>query len=389
MTDTVEQVASLKSPLDQTHQRLSADMVIRDDWSVPANYGDTLFEYAVVRESGAGLIDHSARGRILVRGSEAVQFLNGLITNDMKTLAEHSWMSAAFPNVQGRLIASIRVVRLADEAVDQTAPSAGRRHAPAGISKFLIETEPATHQRVLKTIERFTLAGDFQVLDVTAQTALLTVQGKESGEIVRSVLGETAAGLVAKGALQTVWQESDLMLIRGTHTGEDGFDLIVNSEPATRLWNSLQAAGARPVGYDALEMLRIEAGSPRYGIDMDESNVVTEALDDAVSYTKGCYVGQEIIARIKYRGHVAKKLSGLRFDRAVKVAAGAAIKSVDNKEIGRLTSSTYSPHLGRTIALGYLKYDYLAPETQVKIVSEQGDIEAQVAALPFVSRATT
>jgi folate-binding protein YgfZ len=285
-------------------------------------------------------------------------------------------MPAAFPSVQGRLIASVRVIRLTDEQTDKNV-----------CTSFLIDTEPATSERVLKAIERFTLAGDFRVRDVTAQTALLTVQGEKSAGIVRLVLGEAAAGLAGKGALKIAWQESEVTILRATHTGEDGFDLIVNAGAASTLWDALHAAGARPVGYDALEILRIESGLPRYGIDMDETNVVTEAaLDDAVSYTKGCYVGQEIIARIKYRGHVAKKLSGIRFTEAVKVEAGAAIKSIENKEIGRVTSTTYSPHLGRTVALGYVKYDYLATETQIKVTSELGDMEARIAELPFVSR---
>src|SRR6185295_14745556 len=123
-------------------------------------------------------------------------------------------------------------------------------------------------------------------------------------------------------------------ILRATPTVEEGFELIVSENEATDLWNDLLATGARPVGYDALEMLRIEDGVPRFGIDMDETNVVTETgLDDAVSYTKGCYVGQEIIARIKYRGHVAKRLSGLTFAQAIKVEAGAAINSTDDKEI--------------------------------------------------------
>lgn len=144
-------------------------------------------------------------------------------------------------------------------------------------------------------------------------------------------------------------------------------------------------AGARPVGYDALEILRIEAGRPRYGVDMDETKVVTEAaLDDAVSFTKGCYVGQEIIARIKYRGHVAKKLSGVMFEQAVRIESGVAIKATDDKDIGRLTSVTYSPHLGCTIALGYLKYDYLAPGTDVKITTGEEELPARVTELPFV-----
>jgi folate-binding protein YgfZ len=146
----------------------------------------------------------------------------------------------------------------------------------------------------------------------------------------------------------------------------------------------LLGAGARAVGHEALRTLRIEAGSPQFGVDMDDTNVVTEALEDVVSYTKGCYVGQEIIARIKYRGHVAKKLSGVAFAPAAKISAGAAIKSADDKEVGRITSVTDSPRLGCTIALAFLKFDYLAAGTNVRIIAGDEELPAQVTELPFV-----
>lgn len=370
MVWAVEQMEVPALPLRDIHSRLGATMIERDGCLVPTSYGDVLFEYAALREAGAGIIDLSDRGRIQVSGTEAVQFLNGLITNDMKTLAENTWMPAAFPTVQGRLIASARVVRLKDDGTDQ-------KVCPT----FLIDTEAATHERVRKTIERFTLAGDFHVKDLTSETVMLSVQGREAIEVVRAVLGEVAAGLAPNQATPI----EQVTVMRASHTTADGFDLMVNAAQAASLWEALQGAGARPVGYEALEILRIEAGIPRYGIDMDETNVVTEAaLDDAVSYTKGCYVGQEIIARIKYRGHVAKKLSGLMFEQAVRVAVGAAITSVDGKEAGKITSYTYSPHLGRTIALAYLKYDYLAPGTSMKVMSVDGETSAQVTELPFV-----
>ncbi len=346
-------------------------MIERDGCSVPDAYGDVLLEYAAVREAGAGVIDLSDRGRIRVSGTEAVQFLNGLITNDMKTLAVDTWMPAAFPNVQGRLIASVRVVRLMDEG-----EGTDKKFCPT----FLIDTEAATHARVLKTIERFTLAGDFRVTDVTNATALLSVQGKQAVEIIRKALGDAAATL----APNQVAQFAEVAVLRASHTKEACFDLVVDAVDAASLWETLQSAGARPFGHAALEILRIEAGVPRYGVDMDETNVVTEAaLDDAVSYTKGCYVGQEIIARIKYRGHVAKKLSGLLFERGVGVESGATI-SVAGKEVGKVTSVTYSPHLGRTIALAYLKYDYVAPGTAVTVMIGDEEIAAQVTELPFV-----
>src|SRR5207253_8255959 len=112
MVEAIQQPAVRQSALAQPHQDLGAAMIERDGWSVPASYGDELFEYAAVREGGAGVIDLSPRGRILVSGAEAVQFLNGLITNDMKTLAVNRCMPAVFPNLQGRLIASVRVMHL-------------------------------------------------------------------------------------------------------------------------------------------------------------------------------------------------------------------------------------------------------------------------------------
>jgi folate-binding protein YgfZ len=386
MIQAGKQMEILESPLRDNHQRLGATMGEQNGWSVPESYGVVLLEYADVREGGCGLIDLSSRGRILVSGTEAVQFLNGLITNDMKTLAVNSWMPAAFPNVQGRLIASVRVVRLKDEGTDKNV-------APA----FLIDTEAATHDRVLKTIERFTLAGDFRVTDVTYQTAALSVMGSRAAAVMRTTLGDNAADLLPNQSIQISWPQSDqtgsdpddvrsgLTVMRESHASEDWFDLVVNADQAGSLWDALQDAGAKPVGYAALEILRIEAGVPRYGVDMDETNVVTEtALDDAVSYTKGCYVGQEIIARIKYRGHVAKKLTGVMFEQPVNVAAGATIHSADGKEVGRVTSVANSPRLGRTIALAYLKYDYLAPGTSVKVISGKEVFEARVTELPFV-----
>lgn len=344
-------------------------MTERDGWSVPSSYGDPLLEYAVVRERGVGLLDLSARGRLLVSGAEAVQFLNGLITNDLKTLAENQWMPAIFPTVQGRLIASVRVIRQSDG--------------------YLIDTEPATHERVLQTVSRFTLAGDFRVADLTSEVAQLSLQGTRAAEIVLAVSGDVAANLDRFGAATIPWADGTVTVIRATLVG-DGFELFVEARAAAALWAALTEAGAHPVGFAAYEMLRVEAGQPRIGIDMDETNVVTETnLDEAISYTKGCYIGQEIVARIKYRGHVAKKLTGLLFERVVKIDSGAAIRSLDDKEIGRITSATLSPHLGCTVALGYVKYDYLAAGTRVKVSCGDGELAAEVTELPFVRYANS
>jgi folate-binding protein YgfZ len=365
---TEAKVAARQLPLDQLHRNSGATMFDIDGWSVPVSYGDELLEYAAVREHGAGLLDLSSRGRLLVTGSEAVSFLNGLITNDMKTLPENRWMPAVFPNVQGRLLASVRVIRLADDG---------------GKPSFLIDTEAATHDRVLQTIQRFTLAGDFHVTDLTTTTALFSLQGKAASDTLNKVLATSTSTLVVNQVIQTGWQDQQITVVPATHTRASGYDLLVGEPQAALLWDALVRTGAQPVGYDALEILRIEAGVPRYGPDMDDTTVVTETnLDEAVSYTKGCYVGQEIIARIKYRGHVAKKLRGLAFDGPV-IAPRQIIKSAEDKEIGHITSTTYSPHLGQQIALGYIKYDHIAAGTRVK--TDDGT-PANVIDLPFINQ---
>ena len=300
--------------------------------------------YEAVRDGGAGLIDLSERGLIRVSGSEATMFLTGLVTNDMKSLAESRWMPAVFPTVQGRLIGVVRIVRLKDG--------------------FLIDTERASHDAVLKTISRFTMAGDFKVTDVTDESAIVSLQGKRAGEVVEKVLNTIVTDLPRNG----VNEHEGVTIIRATHTAEDGFDLVFDATRAAEMREALQDAGATPVDQETFEILRIEAGIARFGRDMDETNVVPELnLEDAVSYTKGCYVGQEIIVRIKHRGHPAKKLVGLKADRPVE--PGAIV-----------TSAAVSPKVGN-IGLGYVRYEQVEPGTNV-IVDD--DVQATVTELPFI-----
>jgi folate-binding protein YgfZ len=371
MNETVEELPAQSLALAEMHQTHGATFARRDGFMLPAAYGDARAEYEAVRDDdGAGLVDLSARGRIEVGGAEAVQFLNGLITNDVKTLAAGAWMLAAFPNVQGRLLAHARVARPGEEI------------------SFLIDTEAATREKVFQTLQRFTLAGDFRVKDVTSETAQFSLQGAGAGAIIRSVLGDAFApgGRQQQSVASYAWGETgQLVVMHATHTGEDGYDLFCAAGGAADLWEALTSAGARAVGFDAFEVLRVEAGEPRHGLDVTDTNVVLEAgRDDAVSYTKGCYIGQEIIARIHWRGHVAKRLAGLVLEDERAPGADAKVRSSDGKEIGRITSHVFSPRLGRRIALAVLKYDYLRPDTQVSVVAGEAELAARVVELPFV-----
>ena len=316
-------------------------------------------QYKAVRETGAGIFDFPGRGLIEVSGGEAVQFLNGMLTNDIAKLPENCWMLAAFPNVQGRLLAFVRVLRIGD--------------------KFLFDTENTTREKVFQNLFRFTFAGDFKVRDLSDEMNLLSIQGKKAAEILSSRFNVTAEN---SRVFEAEFKNEKIFVIRAAHTVEEGFDLFAPSSLIESLVNEFENAGAIKISPETAEVLRIEAGIPRYGVDMDETTIVLETgLEEAVSFTKGCYIGQEIIIRIHHRGHVAKKLAGLIFDETAEIRHNDELKSAEGKNAGRVTSVAFSPALGKQIALGYVRHDFLKPGTELFANEET---KARVVDLPFV-----
>jgi tRNA-modifying protein YgfZ len=297
---------------------------------------EDLETYHKIREGKIGFYEQK-RGLIEVSGKEAVQFLNGLITNDVAKLEEGSQMIAAFPNAQGRLLAVVRVMRKDD--------------------KFLFETEAATHEKVYNNLFRFTFAGDFFVEDLSENYSYFSITNYKL-QITNSIEFKSRFGK----------------------------DIFIPKNPAQDFKSNLK--DATEISNELYETLRIEQGIPLYGVDMDETTIVPEiGLPDIISYNKGCYIGQEIIARIHFRGHIAKQLTGLILSEPEALATGldsqlqnAELKSPDGKNAGKITSATFSPKLENQIALAYVRYDYLAEGTQLKI----GELIATVKNLPFI-----
>lgn len=314
-------------------------------------------EYKAVREHGAGLFEFPGRGLIEVSGGEAVQFLNGMLTNDIAKLPDREWMLAAFPNVQGRLLSFVRILKIGD--------------------RFLFDTEDVTREKVFNNLFRFTFAGDFKVNDLTEQFYCLRIRGNNLSDFnIELPQNNEVAEFDFKGV--------KILLISAFR--ENGFDAFV---PATQIfedfWEYLTELGAIRISNETAEVLRIEAGIPRYAVDMDETTVVLETgLDEAVSFTKGCYIGQEVIIRIHHRGHVAKKLAGLIFEEPTDVAPNSELKSKEGKNAGRVTSVTFSPALNKQIALAYVRYDFLEPGTELLV---EGETPVRVASLPFLKNA--
>jgi len=288
--------------------------------------------------SGGPAFYRQGRGLISVHGSEAVQFLDGLISNDVKTLEDGARMLAAFPDAKGRLVAVVRVVRQGEQ--------------------FLIETEEATRQKVFDNLFRFTMAGDFFVEDLSETYIFIRV-------FDRSFIPITPP-----------YTEFDTKY---------GTDYFVHAEDAVDFVGELKYFDAPEISADLFEVLRIEQGIPLYGVDMDETTIVPElGLEGLISYEKGCYIGQEIIARIHFRGHVAKRLTGLLLPAEIVKPGtdlrGSELTSHDGKNAGRITSVTISPGLKKAIALAYVRYDHLAAGTTL----HAGEHDAEVTSLPFV-----
>lgn len=306
-------------------------------------------EYNAVRENGVGFYEQRG-GLIAVSGKEAVQFLNGLITNDVAKLESDNWMSAAFPNAQGRLLAVVRVIRFGE--------------------RFLFETEEATREKVFQNLFRFTYAGDFKVEDLTENFSFVSVRGREISNFKYKIPTENEI-IGAKFA------DESGFLIRALRA--DGFDVFLPKPSKESFINELNNLNAVKLGNEMREVLRIENGIPLYGADMDETTIVPElGIENLISYNKGCYIGQEIIARIHFRGHIAKQLTGLILE--TEARRGDELKSLDGKNAGKITSVTFSPKLGKYIALAYVRYDYLAEDTELKT----NEMTATVKPLPFV-----
>ncbi len=327
--------------------------------------GISLASYQSARQHAAA-IDRSDRGRLVVSGADRAVYLHGLLTNDITALEAGKGCYAAYLTPQGRMIADLFLYELGDV--------------------LLVTLERAVKETVLAKLDQFIFSEDVQLGDVTDAFAQVAIVGPDAAGVVSTLVdGIDAAALAAlpeHGNRRVMFGGQPAIVTRVTDTGEPGFDVFVDRTQFGAFHDALSARGIGILDAETADVLRIEAGVPRFHRDMDEETIPLEAgiTDRAISMTKGCYVGQEVIIRVLHRGHgrVARKLVGLVLDSGEAPPSGAAI-TVQDRDIGRVTSSTVSPALGKPIALGYVHRDFVAPDT---VVSVDG-ARAVVVALPF------
>jgi folate-binding protein YgfZ len=322
--------------------------------------------YQAARE-GAAFIDRSVRGRIVVSGRDRASYLQGLLTNDIPAVKAGEGCYAAYLTAQGRMISDLWVYELGDV--------------------ILLKLPGETTAAVLAKLDQFVFSEDVQLGDVSQTFAQVAVVGPQAARMVEALLDAPSATPLASfpehGNVRCQIAGSPAIVTRVTDAGEPGFDVYVEHERAGWLKDQLLAAGAAEAGEEVAEILRVEAGVPAFHRDMDEETIPLEAGIEsrAISMTKGCYVGQEVIIRVLHRGHgrVARKLVGLVLDGESAPARGTIVNSAD-RAVGEITTGVRSPALGRPIALAYVQRDFVVPGTVLSVEGAQ----AIVTALPFV-----
>lgn len=302
---------------------------------------------------GAAVVRRSDRGVLSVTGADRLTWLQGLLTNDVLALPEGGVCDAAYLTPQGRMIADLRVVNTADRVL---------LDVPASLA-------PALRAR----LDGLLFAEDASIADESGKLTLIEAHGPMVAALAGDTLSAVGAGAQA--------------IVHDHALGVPGVSIFALAGDAESFVAHLRAAGMPEVTLETLNVLRVEAGRPAFLVDMDEHTIPLEAgLEDrAISFTKGCYVGQEVIVRVMHRGQgrVVKKLVGLTVDAPAPPPANATI-TAGERDAGRVTSAVFSPALNRVIALGYLHRDFIEPGTAVAVSSPTGPVPARVTTLPFV-----
>lgn len=314
---------------------------------------------------GAALVDASLTGRILLTGNDRRTYLQGLLTNDIEALQPGTGCYAAMLTAQGRMMTDMRVLELGEE--------------------ILLGVPAEVTTAIRDHLDRFVFTEDVTVQDVTATRGELGLYGRRAAETLAAAGTEGAVPHALFGNNRVRIAGAEAVVVRSDAPGVPGFDLIAAAADIASIEAALEAAGAVRAGGADVEAVRIESGRPRFGVDMDADTIPLEAgLEErAVSRSKGCYVGQEVIVRVLDRGHgrVARRLGGLTLPADASVPAAGTKLHAAGREAGRVTSAILSPALARPVALAYLHRDFVEPGTRVQV---NGSSEAIVARLPFV-----
>ena len=307
--------------------------------------------YQAIREAVA-IVDLDSRGLIRATGEDRVRLLHAMVTNHVEQLSDGQGCYAFFLNAQGRILADVNLMRLAD--------------------CILLDTEPETREKVYAHLDKYIIADDVTLEDVTGQTATIGLEGPKTPELISS-LGNPVPGEPHDVVRWDKWLVSRLSV-----TGLDGYRFHVPSQDKAGLVEQLTGAGAIAATAEEIRTVRLENGRPRYGEDITESNLPQETqLLNAVHFNKGCYLGQEIVERIHSQGHVNRLLVRLHVNSSKPPRPGSKLE-VEGREIGEITSAAVSPSQGCVVALAYVKEQFARDGVECNLTQAEAPATASV-----------
>ncbi|MGH7167946.1 MAG: aminomethyltransferase family protein [Nitrospiraceae bacterium] len=359
------------SRLHDHHLKLGAVLGEAGGWEMPVHYGDPVAEHTAVRQ-GVGIADFSHRGRIRVTGEDRVKWLQSVISNDILPLAAGQGLYSSLLTHKGKMLSYFRVYALPDS--------------------LILEDVGEIGETTFQALRKFLLYGTKAKMENCAETwGLLLVSGPKAAECTKAAFGADINGLKPLAFLTQEIGGQHALLIRTEETGETDIEILLPADQLVtawdRLWSAGEPMGLKPFGTEAREALRLEAGLPMAGADLTEEIVPPEANLEgkAFSLSKGCYPGQEVVARMDTYGSVRRRLVGLILQDPVIPPKGAKLFSGE-REVGWVTSAARSPALNHVIAFGFPLRDFTQPGTALTVEIDGHRYDATVHALPFLKR---
>jgi folate-binding protein YgfZ len=356
-----------KTPLHDVE--LQAGAVFREEagWLVPGHFGDVLAEYRQACD-GAVVFDLSHRGLIEAKGKDAVRWLNNLCTNDIVNLGLGHWCEAFLTTNKAKAVAYGYVYRV------------GHEKEPG----LWFSVDPGMAETVLKHLDHYLISEQVELADRSRDYVQLHLAGPQAASTQDKLMEQVRNAARDK----EIGPDFSLQSFAHNLLCEPGYDIYCTPISAEKIWEGLRSAGAKPAGIEAYELLRVEAGVPVFGKDIDEERFVVEVnrIPQTICYTKGCYLGQEPIVMARDRGHVNRKLLGVTFGEGGPLPHGAKLFH-EGTEAGEITSSVVSPRF-RAIALAYIRRGHDTPGTKLEVEVEGSKRAGTVTALPFAGFGT-
>ena len=323
-----------------------------------SSFGDTPAEFRTLLE-GCGLFDMSWQAKLVLTGEDRVRWLNGMVTNNVRDLGVGRGVYNFVLTAQGRIVGDLVAYNRGDF--------------------LLVTSDRGQSAGITEIFERYIIMDDVEVADISEKLAAVGIAGPRAAQVLQAA-GIDVSQLGPGQVVDLVWNDVGISVARNIHPNMDGYELWFAAEQADRVWDGLVAAGATPVGSEALELYRIARGVPLYGHDFGQRDLPQETEQKhALNFTKGCYIGQEIVERIRARAILHRTFTGFSVE-GEPPQLGTKVQA-DRKSIGEITSAARVPFPSgeRTVALGYLRREFEAPGTAVLI----GEQKATVQSIPF------